>query len=723
MKIGNQTTSEFESNASITSENSTEFQIGDPSIVIEILRKRLYSNPIQTSTQEYLCNGRDATREAGNETTPLIVTLPGYDGNSELRIRDFGKGLPPAKMKNVFVYYGVSTKRGTDKYTGGFGIGAKSAWAYTDSFMVLTYVDGIAYNYAAFINEKSVGELTLMSQSETDQANGTEIRIPVNPTDKYAFIQAVFRSTMFWEVKPTILGQGYPSLSMKPLFEDHNIAMYEPQELGKLFSPQDSYNLGVVLSIDGIPYPLERNFEAIPQVAQFKKYLKNGRVTVIKANTGDIEVSASREKVADSEFSKKKIGALFQKELDKCKLYVEEKNAECKSLKELVVVSNQINKLFDVNTTYKFKASESNTYEVDSSGCLKTALFSAAHIDNWSYTSTNRRKNVLTGEACQNAYLYGNYQFVLNDTSDGPNVMREKIKILLEKGARNIYLIREKLFGNESEFTGKDIAQFVTEMGGCTLSSVIRPKKEKVVRSVIAPEDMEVEEPVASVYYFKRARAYGNTKPGYLDELNLTELPADKKIVYVVREKQNVYTSPYSIKAFEELTQYFDHRKDELKVEFCAVTANAVGLIQDHNQFIHLDVFLANLDEKIVARIQQGLVRECNRGTDARLSKLEFIIDKLDDKKFKEKRDFLKQLPAYGLGYNEVFCVFVRKNYSEVLEQEKLADAAFFEYYSKAYPLLDKFYASELKESLVLKNEVIIYMNLKYAKIMSEEGV
>jgi hypothetical protein len=41
------------------------FAIGDASVVIEIMRKRIYSHPIRTLVQEYMSNGRDANREIG----------------------------------------------------------------------------------------------------------------------------------------------------------------------------------------------------------------------------------------------------------------------------------------------------------------------------------------------------------------------------------------------------------------------------------------------------------------------------------------------------------------------------------------------------------------------------------------------------------------------------------------------------------------------------------
>ncbi len=97
-------------------QESHEFTIGDVSTIIEILRNRLYSKPIQTLTQEYMCNGRDAHREAerngleGASKRPIQVTLP-TELESVIKFRDFGLGLSKQRVAEVFVKYGVSTKR------------------------------------------------------------------------------------------------------------------------------------------------------------------------------------------------------------------------------------------------------------------------------------------------------------------------------------------------------------------------------------------------------------------------------------------------------------------------------------------------------------------------------------------------------------------------------------------------------------------------------------
>src|SRR5688572_23276532 len=112
------------------------FSIGNPVVIMKIMRSKLYSNPIKVLIQEYLCNARDANREAGCDRA-IEVHVP-TKFNQSFEVRDYGIGISPERMENVFIRYGESTKRGNNLQTGGFGIGAKSGWSYSDSFSITT---------------------------------------------------------------------------------------------------------------------------------------------------------------------------------------------------------------------------------------------------------------------------------------------------------------------------------------------------------------------------------------------------------------------------------------------------------------------------------------------------------------------------------------------------------------------------------------------------------
>ena len=87
-----------------------KFGIGDLKVIFNILRSKLYSNPIKSTCREYASNARDAHVEAGIPEIPIEIYLPSAIDNS-FRVRDFGLGISPDRINNVFVLYGNSTKR------------------------------------------------------------------------------------------------------------------------------------------------------------------------------------------------------------------------------------------------------------------------------------------------------------------------------------------------------------------------------------------------------------------------------------------------------------------------------------------------------------------------------------------------------------------------------------------------------------------------------------
>src|SRR5271170_1134690 len=90
----------------VTESENQDFSIGDASVIIDILRNRLYEHKIRTTAQEYICNSRDAMREVG-KGNEFEITVP-TRLNPVFKVRDFGPGISPDRMTNVFLKYGAS---------------------------------------------------------------------------------------------------------------------------------------------------------------------------------------------------------------------------------------------------------------------------------------------------------------------------------------------------------------------------------------------------------------------------------------------------------------------------------------------------------------------------------------------------------------------------------------------------------------------------------------
>ena len=152
-------------------------------LLFQMLRTNLYSDIYGSLIRELASNVADSHIEAGKPDA--VGEIEWVDENrllgvdSQLIIRDFGVGLSPERMKKVYGNYLSSTKRDSNDLTGGFGLGSKTPFAYTDSFFVKTVFDGTEYKYLCYIDESQLGAISLLETKPTTAINGTEVIIPV----------------------------------------------------------------------------------------------------------------------------------------------------------------------------------------------------------------------------------------------------------------------------------------------------------------------------------------------------------------------------------------------------------------------------------------------------------------------------------------------------------------------------------------------------------------
>lgn len=320
-----------------TSMNSTQrrFRIDEAGIVniLSILRKNMYSNPVRIIVQEYSSNARDAHVEAGNQDRPIQITCPS-SVSPYLKIRDYGNGISPEMIDSVFVAYGASTKRHTNKYVGGWGIGAKSAFSYCDAFEVTTICDGVKYTYAPHIDASDVGEMPLISQEETAEESGTLISIHIRDEDLYRVNNAIALVTEYWEVRPEIIGSVNYS-NRKVYFTEDNWALME-----KSYSYQTNE---ILYCVDGIPY----TFSLPSEDSRFNEDLKELAKCpfVVKLKTGDVTIASNREALVSDEKTLNKIYEILEDINTRFRSHVMESIAKCEKLKEMFELRAMYNRL------------------------------------------------------------------------------------------------------------------------------------------------------------------------------------------------------------------------------------------------------------------------------------------------------------------------------------------------------------------------------------------
>ena len=160
---------EHVTHAVIGGKKTIDFGISDSPEFFNILSSTLYKDQILAVAREVLCNAWDAHIEAGRTDKAVEVTM----SNNSLVIKDFGKGIHRDDIGTIYCVYGNSTKKNDGKQTGGFGLGCKAPFAYTEHFEVTSSHAGVKTIYriskssAQASGKPGATEITSMPTDET----------------------------------------------------------------------------------------------------------------------------------------------------------------------------------------------------------------------------------------------------------------------------------------------------------------------------------------------------------------------------------------------------------------------------------------------------------------------------------------------------------------------------------------------------------------------------
>lgn len=310
-------------------ESSFSISEQDMGLVFEILRSKVYENPIGSICREICSNARDANREVGKSLTPIeveiqenqIVNHHEYEriqdseklSSYNLIISDKGPGISPDRMKNVFLKYAASTKRHSNEFTGGFGLGAKTPFSYTDKFTIETIVNGIKYIYIAVVDESLKGKILLLEEKKTKQENGTSIIIPIKYKDRTTFEKEIIYYTFFWKTRPILKNftgenRSFFDINVKYTKIDDRVlcASFQDSRVFQLF-PSNHW----ICLIDGIPYKSKNYLDSLS--GSFDRDL----LKILEFDNSEIDITVNRENLQYTERTEEKLKSVQHSVLKK----------------------------------------------------------------------------------------------------------------------------------------------------------------------------------------------------------------------------------------------------------------------------------------------------------------------------------------------------------------------------------------------------------------------
>lgn len=293
MRVSNP--NETVTHAILGGQEARQFGISDDPAFFQILSSTLYTDQPLAVVRETLCNAWDAHIEAGKTDVPIQISI---DGDSNLVIRDFGPGIADEDMGPIYGIYGASTKKKNKNVTGGFGLGCKSPFSYTDHFEVTSWHSGkqTIYNLARSSGEVEgrPGIFPIASFPTTE--TGLQVSIPLRKEDHHKFRALIKTIVENGEILAELDGHKLRTLP------------FSKAAHGVLLDLRDSNNIvgGVFVRYGNVVYPLPRSEELRDARRAGDRLLKeagidprfaeqNGRRVIFQAPPNSLSVTPSRE--------------------------------------------------------------------------------------------------------------------------------------------------------------------------------------------------------------------------------------------------------------------------------------------------------------------------------------------------------------------------------------------------------------------------------------------
>lgn len=296
-------------------------------ILFQMFTDMIYENKIGAVVREVISNAVDSHNAAGTQDTPIRVTLPNY-GNPIFSVEDFGLGMDRETFESVYSVLTRSPKResGMKNQIGGFGVGAQSPYAYTETFQVTIRKDGIESCFVCFKDKENIPSYRELYTMPTEQRNGVKVEVAVNGDDFRRFEKEAAFFLSFFDHELEILGT---DSSFELVYPQARQAL---QKDGYAFSPKVQDRPRTLVIVGGVPYPL--TFEDVGLSLQDERL--TALAQMIRQNTDfmfkmddidDVTVALSREALSLTPETtraiqekiarvSKKILSNYQKELD-----------------------------------------------------------------------------------------------------------------------------------------------------------------------------------------------------------------------------------------------------------------------------------------------------------------------------------------------------------------------------------------------------------------------
>lgn len=299
-----------------------QYKVSHNPVAFDFLSSKLYADDVAAVIRELGTNARDAHIMNGNSGEPFLVHLPSMI-EPYFFVRDYGISMTHEQVLTVYTTYFESLNRESDDTNGGFGLGSKTPFAYTDMFTVTVILDGEKHVYGNF-KENGVPRLALLTKTDTTERNGVEVRMDVKPTDFQRFQQAANEIYRYFKVQPKVIGAKTNYAKAEPFLSGDDWKLFTVGYSSFNRSPGYGPTLKVIMG--DVCYPCNSN--------KVTPFFSAGYRIEIEMPVGSCRPTISREELRDDEDGVKAIQGRLREIEQEVKDKIEELIGECDCLLE-----------------------------------------------------------------------------------------------------------------------------------------------------------------------------------------------------------------------------------------------------------------------------------------------------------------------------------------------------------------------------------------------------
>jgi hypothetical protein len=634
---------------SYANDSSTEsaFQIDMNAKAFRTLSDSLYKNKIGSIVREISCNAFDSHIAAGKPEAPFEIHLPN-SFEPWFAVKDFGIGLSQddiegkevitenfefientdgtftkksdgsvtrKRIGGIYTTLFKSTKDQSNAMIGAFGLGSKTPFAYSDSFTVTSVKDGKKYHYSAYINDKGIPSVLLLSSEDTTDNNGVEVKISVKKDHYRTFETEVRNQLQFFTVKPLITNG---SVSFNTSFDADADFLLKTDNI-RLRKLSGNYDNTIHAVIGVVGYPLETDQLGTKYTNKISEFVNavSGNVAFM-FNIGELEVTAPREGISYTDKSvdsiikklntaRDELADKFGKELDSYGKNLWEKACKANTYGDLtglfLATGYKINGTLGQNGWYAF---DLYTAQVSDTAMNRTYIMNTYKLsDKGSCRRDSRDLRWIVPK--------DEIKIFIRDTNKKP-IARLK-EFALANPNVHIHMIDRSGTRFEPEFTDAEVAEFSRVLGDVEIvriSSLPEPARKSTSRNSDDGTPVERGSYTIPTAYLLNPKYYGDAGKGRrLDEPFGTKifddfedvtpsyyLPSERGVIKVDKMySDGTYNYP-TMNILEKIRHVFTAMNREMP-DIYVFNAKKIGMVEENNEWKPVDAFIVEALELI----------------------------------------------------------------------------------------------------------------------------